>query len=40
MDIMYTITDSEEDIKEFTWEYSAEVKDEDCTRLEDVSDSY
>lgn len=41
VDIMYTpTTNSEEDLEEFTWDYSAEVKDKDCIRLEDASASY
>lgn len=34
VDIMYTATESsDEDIEKFTWDYSAEVKDEDCISL-------
>lgn len=41
MDIMYTATeDSDEDVEEFYWDYSADVDDEDCIPLKNVSDSY
>ena len=41
MDIMYTVTeDSEEDVEEFSWDYSADVEDEVCIPLESVSNSY
>lgn len=41
MDIMYTATeDSDEDVEEFYWDYSADVKDNECTPLKNVSDSY
>ena len=31
MDIMYTVTeDSEEDVEEFSWDYSADVNFEKC----------
>ena len=41
MDIMYTVTeDSEEDVEEFYWDYSADVEDDACTPLKYVSDSY
>ena len=34
VDRMYTATESsDEDVEEFTWDYSAEVKDEDCVPL-------
>ena len=41
MDIMDTATeDSDEDVEEFYWDYSADVKDNECTPLKNVSDSY
>lgn len=41
MDIMYTVTEgSEEDVEEFSWNYSADVEDGACIPLKSVSDSY